>query len=683
MPDTDLYTETEQKKSTFRYSLQNTSNLIGKKITWQIPIIDFILVNIAYFGMQYYKRGTLHLVPHLYFNLLILFYVLWLVISLATGKFNLYNFPNLKNGFLVLGRCAVFKMYSLSFIVVIMGLYAYSRVQIFGTCILLFILEITAFAVFYGTIGKKIVQNHREYHVRILKFGAFSIPRFLFDFVLLVAAFFLVNYFKRDSFHLSDEYENLFFVVCGLWLVTSIFTRKFERRHYRNYYYAIAPHIKTVLLMMAIMSVLVFALRWFYYSRLQVFGTFTLFIVLEMITYYLWFITRSPATQNRDIETIEEIKQTLNREELPDELEHLAQLQNREPAPVRNRLKNKFLKDLPALYHFIEFHLDLNTIDERDTQVINTHTLYNIDTIDDHSLTLLVNLHRVNDFRWLNRYFLEIHKKIYNGGYFVTIAETINTHKIRIYRKYPKLFADGIYILHFIVHRVFPKLPGIQKVYFALTRGKNRLISKAEIMGRLYFCGFKVVAEKEINESAFIIAKRVRMPSLDKSPSYGPTIKLPRIGLQGEINYIHKFRTMYPYSEYLQEYVFEKNKLQSGGKFNNDFRLTEWGGFMRKLWLDELPQIINFFRGDLNLVGVRALSQHYFSLYPQDLQQLRIQFKPGLVPPFYADMPKSLAEIIASERKYLARKQKHPFTTDIKYFFKAWYNILFRHARSA
>ncbi len=673
----------QQKPSLQTYGLQTFGrDLLSKKITWQFMVVDFFLLNIAYFSMHYYKRGTLQLVPHPYFNLLLLFYALWLIVSLATGKFNLSNYPNLKNGFLTIGRCAVFKIYSLSVIVVIMGYYSFSRIQIFGTCTLLFILEIAAFYVFYLTVGKGIVQNQEEYREQIHKFGSFSIPSLLFDFMLLTGSFFLMNYFKRGSFYLSEDYENIFFVICGLWLVTSIFTRKFERRKYRNYYYAIAPYVKAAILMFATMALLMFAKRLLYFSRLQIFGTFLLFTFIEMITYYLWFITRNESNQNSDIETVEELNQTLKQEELPDELLHLAHLANRELVPANERLRNKFLKDFPALYHFIESHLQLNTIDERDALVVDTHTLYNIATIDDHSLTLLINLHRANDFRWLNRYFLQVHKKIYNGGYFVTIADTIQTHKIRIYRKYPRIFADGIYILNFIVHRVMPKLPGLQKVYFALTKGKNRMISRAEIMGRLYFCGFKVIAEREYNETAYIIAKRVRTPSVDESPSYGPTIKLRRVGLQGEINYIHKFRTMYPYSEYLQEYVYEQNQLQSGGKFKDDFRLTEWGGFMRKLWLDELPQIINFFRGDLNLVGVRALSEQYFSLYPKDLQELRIQFKPGLVPPFYADMPKSFEEILASERKYLDSKQKHPFTTDVKYFFKAWYNILFRHARS-
>ncbi len=80
--------------------------------------------------------------------------------------------------------------------------------------------------------------------------------------------------------------------------------------------------------------------------------------------------------------------------------------------------------------------------------------------------------------------------------------------------------------------------------------------------------------------------------------------------------------------------------------------------------------------------GVRPLSQHYYSLYNDDLKQKRIKFKPGLVPPFYADMPKTLEEIMSSEMRYLEAYEKHPILTDFSYFFKAFFNIFFRRARS-
>jgi len=106
-------------------------------------------------------------------------------------------------------------------------------------------------------------------------------------------------------------------------------------------------------------------------------------------------------------------------------------------------------------------------------------------------------------------------------------------------------------------------------------------------------------------------------------------------------------------------------------------------GNMRKVWLDELPMLVNVLKGDMKIVGVRPLSKHYFELYTEELKQMRIKTKPGLIPPFYVDMPKTLEEIMESEMKYLIAYKKNPLFTDIKYFFGAFYNIAFKRARSA
>ena len=84
----------------------------------------------------------------------------------------------------------------------------------------------------------------------------------------------------------------------------------------------------------------------------------------------------------------------------------------------------------------------------------------------------------------------------------------------------------------------------------------------------------------------------------------------------------------------------------------------------------------------MKLVGVRPLSDHYFNLYSKELQDLRIKTKPGLIPPFYVDMPISLEEIIASEIKYLKAYEKSPYKTDFIYFFKSLFNILIKRKRS-
>ena len=100
------------------------------------------------------------------------------------------------------------------------------------------------------------------------------------------------------------------------------------------------------------------------------------------------------------------------------------------------------------------------------------------------------------------------------------------------------------------------------------------------------------------------------------------------------------------------------------------------------LWLDELPMLINYFKGNMKLVGVRPLSRHYFELYNRDLQKRRIKYKPGLIPPFYADLPSDLDAIQKSESRYLDLYDKSPVMTDFRYFRKSVWNILFKHVRS-
>lgn len=351
-------------------------------------------------------------------------------------------------------------------------------------------------------------------------------------------------------------------------------------------------------------------------------------------------------------------------------------------AEVKTRVLEQFLRLYPGLFDFVNDNIGLHNFDVFESQAGTFPSIATLNKVENNSLQALVNLHRFNDFRYLNKYMIEVHKKLKKGGIFIGRGETIEIQKRKFFSSYPVYLSAALYALHFIYARMMPKLPGLKKLYFMTSRGKNRAIAKAEILGRLYFCGFKVLAVKETDDNFFFIAKKHTSPSTNKNPSYNFIIKLRRVGLNGKPIFVRKFRTMHPYSEYLQEYIFEHNKLQENGKFKDDFRVTSWGKIMRKYWLDELPQLFNYLRGDINLVGVRALSRHYFSLYPKDLQELRFKFKPGLIPPYYADLPKSFDQIIESERRYFSEKQKHSFLTDELYLCRALTNILLRNARS-
>lgn len=300
----------------------------------------------------------------------------------------------------------------------------------------------------------------------------------------------------------------------------------------------------------------------------------------------------------------------------------------------------------------------------------------------DNIYSQVVNLAAVNKAGRINKLFEAINKKLPIGGKFIGFTKTIEFSKKKILDRYPSGINQLVYYAYSIWQNMFPKVYLLREIYFIVTTGKYRELSKAETFGRLYSCGFKIISEDVINGKQFFVVEKIKEPVFDENPTYGPLIKLRRFGKGGKLIKVYKFRSMYPYSEYLQDYVFKQNNLQEGGKFKDDFRVTDSGKFLRKLWLDELPMFINVLKGEMKIVGVRPLSRQYFNLYTKELQEKRIQHKPGLIPPFYVDMPKTLEEIMASELKYLNEYEKYGFITDWKYFWKALYNILIKKARS-
>ncbi len=300
----------------------------------------------------------------------------------------------------------------------------------------------------------------------------------------------------------------------------------------------------------------------------------------------------------------------------------------------------------------------------------------------DNSLDNLINLQRVNNIKGINHYFRTVNAKLHNGATFVSCVETLEQRKTRLFKKYPPVFNFLYYALDFIFKRIFPKFKFTKRFYFFLTNGRNRALSKSEVLGRLVYCGFEIEDVEEIENILYFTARKVAEPNTCCEPSTGLILRINRIGRNGKAITVYKFRTMHPYAQYIQEYVFKQNNLESGGKFANDFRITKWGRWMRKFWVDELPMIYNILRGDLKLVGVRPLSEHYLSLYTPEHKTLRVKGKPGLIPPFYADMPKNIDEIMASESKYIESYRQDPFTTDLTYCLKAFNNIFLHKARS-
>lgn len=407
------------------------------------------------------------------------------------------------------------------------------------------------------------------------------------------------------------------------------------------------------------------------YSRIMIFLTIAIVTFFELVIYNSWASLKNAKVIPDDVLGLQDVEAKRVKKRVDKERIDAAQQQ---------LMKDAILSDYsPKVLAFLEKSVNIYS---HKTLVLYSEKQFNIVHQPIGVFHNVVNLARVNNFRFINKFFEAVNSKIPIGGIFVCMAETQEQRKKRIMHKYPPVLNSIYYFFDFMIKRVLPKFRLTKRMYFFLTRGENRVISLAELLGRLYSCGYSVEQTEEIDGVTFVVAQKMREPYFDMEPTYGPLIRLVRVGKNGKLIKVFKFRTMHPYSEYLQEYVYSKYNLQDGGKFNNDFRVSTLGKFMRKFWIDELPMFINFFRGELKIVGIRPLSRHYFSLYTKDLQERRINYKPGLAPPFYVDNPKTLEEVMASEIKYLDAYDRSPVLTDIRYFFLVFYNIVFRKLRS-
>lgn len=119
---------------------------------------------------------------------------------------------------------------------------------------------------------------------------------------------------------------------------------------------------------------------------------------------------------------------------------------------------------------------------------------------------------------------------------------------------------------------------------------------------------------------------------LIKIDSSGPIFfKQIRIGKDRKQFTIYKFRTMKIRSEDRNESVMHLNEASGPVfKIKNDPRLTVLGKILRKFSLDELPQLINVFKRDMNLIGPRPLPYYEVEEMDDKFSLERHRVRPGI-----------------------------------------------------
>jgi lipopolysaccharide/colanic/teichoic acid biosynthesis glycosyltransferase len=458
-----------------------------------------------------------------------------------------------------------------------------------------------------------------------------------------------------------------------------------------GYLKTVWPFVKTNFILIGLSTFFIFGFQVFDFSRAIVFLTLLFIALLEFLSVTIYFVFTTP--KNTDeisgslIDTVCSsengiIDNVVSYGFHQGEKVNVKFCDTARKGVFQEKLKCVYLNQFPGVYDFIDKNVNLSSIDIIKAEMLSSGNPYNVEILSEQSLHAFINLHELNDFRRINEYLIKVNKVLQDDGVFISKFQTKAYRHAHFLKKYPIYLAKILYFIDFIWKRVFPKLPFFQKFYFAATKGRNRALSLAEGLGRIVFCGFKITAMEYIDDWLYFVAVKVAEPSTDLTPSYSPIFKMKRTGRHGKPIYMYKIRTMHPYSEYIQDIATNAFGYGSKDKIKDDFRVTTWGKILRKYWLDEIPQLYNFLKGDLALVGVRPVSDTFLSTYPKDQMQERFKYKPGCIPPYVAYKMQSREEYIKAEKRYFTEKEKHPVWTDVKVFFLAVYNILTKKIQS-
>jgi len=164
-----------------------------------------------------------------------------------------------------------------------------------------------------------------------------------------------------------------------------------------------------------------------------------------------------------------------------------------------------------------------------------------------------------------------------------------------------------------------------------------------------------------------------------KVDSRGPVLfKQKRVGRNGRVFSIYKFRSMYMDAEERKKELESQNEMQGlMFKIENDPRITKVGKFLRKTSIDELPQFFNILRGDMSLVGTRPPTIDEYEKYNFHYRR-RLSMTPGLTGMWQVNGRSEISdfdEVVKYDLEYI---DNWSLSLDIKILFQTIGVVLFR-----
>lgn len=206
-----------------------------------------------------------------------------------------------------------------------------------------------------------------------------------------------------------------------------------------------------------------------------------------------------------------------------------------------------------------------------------------------------------------NDYLKKIDNKIVNIFYFFEEFDLDQTIKLS---KLCRNINSGLYICS--------NIEGVHKKEFLDLKNFENIVNKPNSLNFFLFRIFDIIFSATFIAlfSPIFILISILIFIQDGSPIF---FKQERVGIDGKIFKIYKYRTMYN----------DSRKYKISPETINDSRITKFGNFLRKTSLDEIPQFINVLKGDMSVVGPRPEMPFIVNEY-NDFERLRLTIKPGI-----------------------------------------------------
>jgi predicted CopG family antitoxin len=141
-------------------------------------------------------------------------------------------------------------------------------------------------------------------------------------------------------------------------------------------------------------------------------------------------------------------------------------------------------------YEVIDFTEKYFNLKEEETFIASTSTSFNIDKLNNNSVSGIVNLKKINDVRFINKFFESINHKLPNSGLFLGCVETYPNRRQALLEKYPPVINWFIYFFDTLFTRVFPKLKFTKKDLFLFDKRKRESALQSRNLWEVVFLWF-------------------------------------------------------------------------------------------------------------------------------------------------------------------------------------------------